>query len=557
MIEPADIFHLEVHEEESDLDEDETEEAEDVLAQPEQQAVAEPLKAPKEETKEEAVESDEPEKGEEPEPPRWHTWLVYATSFVSLCVVIAVCIVVTDARRRRGGGDDDAAASAIDDFTSPWLSGAGGLDVSVGPPRDAEPDRRDPTPAPSSAAAVADDDDDDSSAGSSSSSSEAPTSSCETAAPHACGAPASRDRAWCGDDCRCAPLYGAEESSCACGREATWAETLDGSRFPRRRCACEPCGGQTHVPAGATAGGPACFVDVDPATNPELEAANFFSLGAGVFVNPCSAPSGTLCFADNATLLDACLSPCRGPAGDGRALFLLGDSHAASWVAGVTAAVAPRFGVVQATCGYGCGLNSVGFVEAYLDNDPADLWWARTDVCADFAAKLLAAIRERARAGDVVATITAHYKFEFAGGHDETFLRDLRATVRGAGATLLLLGDGPYLSDHGFNCKTPETEGRCDATRADARPPGFDAAEAFYEELARDEGTLFFPVFDLLCDGGRCRARIPGTSTVAVTDKGHWTTAASLYLAPFLHCFLVDAGVLPAEDDVERAGGCR
>ena len=78
----------------SDLDEDETEEAEDVLAQPEQQAVAEPLKAPKEETKEEAVESDEPEKGEEPEPPRWHTWLVYATSFVSLCVVIAVCIVV-------------------------------------------------------------------------------------------------------------------------------------------------------------------------------------------------------------------------------------------------------------------------------------------------------------------------------------------------------------------------------------------------------------------------------------------------------------------------------
>ena len=208
--------------------------------------------------------------------------------------------------------------------------------------------------------------------------------------------------------------------------------------------------------------------------------------------------------------------------------------------------------VVQATCGYGCGLNSLAFVEAYLADEP-DLWWARTDVCRDFADALLAAVDAKARPGDVVATITAHYKFAHAGGFDGAFVAALRDRVRSKGASFLLLGDGPYLNDFGFNCKTEETRRNCDTTRADARPDLFDDAEAFYADLARDDpGTWFFPVFDLLCDGDACGALVPGTATVAVTDKGHWTTAASLYLAPFLHCFLRDAGILPADDDRPR-----
>lgn len=205
--------------------------------------------------------------------------------------------------------------------------------------------------------------------------------------------------------------------------------------------------------------------------------------------------------------------------------------------------------VVQATCGYGCGLNSKAFVDAYLDDEP-DLWWVRRDSCDHFTRALLDVVDARVRPGDVVATITANYKYAHARSYDADFVLDLEARVHARGATLLLLGDGPYLKDFGFNCKTDATAADCDTPRQDAEPEFFRDVETFYENLADGHAdTLFFPVFDLFCADDLCRAYIPGTDTVAVTDKGHWTTASSLYLAPFLHCFLQDAGILPLRDD--------
>ena len=218
-----------------------------------------------------------------------------------------------------------------------------------------------------------------------------------------------------------------------------------------------------------------------------------------------------------------------------------------SWVAAAHAALEPSYAVVQATCGYGCGLNSAAFIGAYLAEE-AVLGGGWPDACDHFRNALLEAIG-RVRPGDVVATVTAAYKFPLAGHFDGAFLAGVEAMVHDRGATLLILGDGPYLKDHGFNCAAPETSADCDTPLDDAVSPLAREAAAFYDAraAAAPGRTLHFPVVDLLCEGGLCRAAVPGTATVAVTDKGHWTTAASLYLAPFLHCFLLDAGLVDAD----------
>ncbi len=50
-----------------------------------------------------------------------------------------------------------------------------------------------------------------------------------------------------------------------------------------------------------------------------------------------------------------------------------------------------------------------------------------------------------------------------------------------------------------------------------------------------------------LCDANTntCGASVPGVpQTIAWYDRHHLSTAGSLYLAPFLHCFLTDRGLL-------------
>ena len=71
------------------------------------------------------------------------------------------------------------------------------------------------------------------------------------------------------------------------------------------------------------------------------------------------------------------------------------------------------------------------------------------------------------------------------------------------------------------------------ATRRCSTPcPAAEAAWAGLGDVA------FFRAFDLFCAGGVCGAQIPGTDVLGVVDYGHLTTAGSLYVAPFLTCFL-------------------
>ena len=75
------------------------------------------------------------------------------------------------------------------------------------------------------------------------------------------------------------------------------------------------------------------------------------------------------------------------------------------------------------------------------------------------------------------------------------------------------------------------------------------AAEAAWAGLG---DVAFFRAFDLFCAGGVCGAQIPGTDVLGVVDYGHLTTAGSLYVAPFLTCFLEArnlSAAVPADRD--------
>ena len=77
------------------------------------------------------------------------------------------------------------------------------------------------------------------------------------------------------------------------------------------------------------------------------------------------------------------------------------------------------------------------------------------------------------------------------------------------------------------------------------------AAEAAWAGLG---DVAFFRAFDLFCADGVCGAQIPGTDVLGVVDYGHLTTAGSLYVAPFLSCFL--DGVLGAAPDPPPRTDC-
>ena len=77
--------------------------------------------------------------------------------------------------------------------------------------------------------------------------------------------------------------------------------------------------------------------------------------------------------------------------------------------------------------------------------------------------------------------------------------------------------------------------------RAEAAGALRGAAEAAF---AAAGARVFSGAFDALCGAETCDHRVPGTSTVAIVDRSHWTTEGSLYVAPFLACWLEGEGLL-------------
>ena len=352
------------------------------------------------------------------------------------------------------------------------------------------------------------------------------------------------------DDC-----VGLEDDQCACNLR--WADdqtcgapqtrwATDGALtgwaadaltvIPDRTCACAAGCSASRVPfeASVNSTAPSCFVDAHRSRQIELRPGNWFTGGAfgqQCFANPC--------FRD-ADELKKCLNPCR-TSQKPNAFYLLGDSHAAAWLAGVRAAAQSRYGVVHASCGHGCGVHSLDFHEKFFAHPDTTLE-RDADECYAFVEALRVVLSDQLRPGDVVSLITANYKYDLVGHYDAELIEELTALVASKGATLVVLGDGPLLKEFGFQCATPGRDAEACATPYD------DAAGALRqsaEAAFREAGALVFnQTLDLLCRDGICDHRVPGTDTVGIVDTGHFTTEGSLYLAPFLACFLERAGLL-------------
>ena len=93
----------------------------------------------------------------------------------------------------------------------------------------------------------------------------------------------------------------------------------------------------------------------------------------------------------------------------------------------------------------------------------------------------------------------------------------------------------------------PPTECPPSFVRLNVEPRRYITAE--YEQLAAARPhVLFFDPWELLIESGStrtCGMLLPGTSDVfAYRDDNHLSQFGSLFLAPFLHCFLAEHGLV-------------
>lgn len=126
----------------------------------------------------------------------------------------------------------------------------------------------------------------------------------------------------------------------------------------------------------------------------------------------------------------------------------------------------------------------------------------------------------------------------------------LQSLVKRTGAKLVIIGDTITLPMRGSYCvaspSSPHAGDRCNFVWHDSWQDRIADSDA-YGRLAQDESTFFFPTYQYFCDNSpeqHCNANIPGTDTLAFFDEHHMTTAAALYLMPFLCNMFEEAGLL-------------
>jgi len=149
------------------------------------------------------------------------------------------------------------------------------------------------------------------------------------------------------------------------------------------------------------------------------------------------------------------------------------------------------------------------------------------------------------------------------------FLHDLADEVGALGATLLIVADVPAMRVHhggrldyvmarsdavAFNnndrllSRTYDPPGDYNITHARQLHAGMDAMHA--ELAATHDAVEYIPsewMYDKLCTESTCGALVPGSNrTFIYSDRHHMTTAGSLYLGPFINCWLWDHGLLGA-----------
>ena len=345
-----------------------------------------------------------------------------------------------------------------------------------------------------------------------------------------------------------------------CGRTLLsgrgWADDpAELSRIPPRTCACQACGGGwnvTHSPTGAVdvseagnSGSNAlrpCLVAVPPEAQTDLNLQPPSNNGMAYLRDPCNEITRTSAVAGK---IQGCLTVTASPQRSSLpTAFLLGDSHAASWVVTLTSALRHRATLAHATVGHGCGFNSYAFMQA-SGLMPAPMLSRCQTALNDFWAALQAQVRP----GDAVLVATAAWKYASIPGGDPfdlAHLREVGALCQARNASLVILGDSPQLLEWGARCTTNASRGSCQRPRADLVATHVSADDAFAALVTEEPGTTFhFKIMDLFCQSQLCGAHIPGTSTMAIADRDHWTFEGALYVAPFFACFLDRNGLLP------------
>lgn len=346
--------------------------------------------------------------------------------------------------------------------------------------------------------------------------------------------------------------------------------TLSRDVFPRRQCSCNTCTPTTSVPARANTNPwepSACFVAED-----SQSLAEFTDMYKGAY--------GSACWNADPALAVRCLTPgdpvshaFARPASHSSSyaspvLFLVGDSHATALIAAFGSALVGEnaqlaFAMMDSGGGFqanwpnpatpGCGRTCNRITEIHYES-AAPTW----------VASVTAGLEAQLRPGDVLALTTAEWKLPHQTYIDaqEAFLRSVAAMTQRRGATLLLVGDVPYLQERGQNCLTPGTLGNCATNRSVAiwyhwpvhrrlsnALELHQSIDAMHARIAADFGSsvVYLPtswMFDRLCTATTCGANVPGTNTLAFIDQNHLSTAGSLYLGPHLNCYLHDQGLI-------------
>jgi hypothetical protein len=251
----------------------------------------------------------------------------------------------------------------------------------------------------------------------------------------------------------------------------------------------------------------------------------------------------------------SCLSPKHGAAGSPKnAFFLVGDSHAASLVPGMKAAVQGKLSFHWLAINAGmCWCGYLPFNPAHCQ-EPNAFFKERT--CRGFNEYSKFQLEDNVRAGDVVAV--AHYDhwtglppipkdqvlpIEQYAAH----LQELQRMVVGRGASLLLIGDVPMLPAPGPQCvPTPFDQSafrKCEVPVAE-EVNRHEHQNKVLTILGSQPLTYFFNFHNLLCTSQVCGAFVPGTDILAYRDVMHLTQSGSLYLSPFICAFLTQHSLM-------------
>ena len=265
----------------------------------------------------------------------------------------------------------------------------------------------------------------------------------------------------------------------------------------------------------------------------------------------------------------SCLIPERGGHHNGRALFLLGDSHAAAISHGLKRAVEGFYtvvGVWRSACGYTSDVHMQdtkwggGRPSQHLDvsspNRIDDPLYRQAYFNCRFDAYIVAVqyrdaisnvLQEHLRSGDIVAVTGMH---GFPVSLLEFYRDFLHPLVVSRGAKLVLIQDFPTIPALPAMCTptrfNPGAEATCERPYDGVvQTQGYDGEKvdlpigALAEEFvsSRPDAFYFNQTQGLMCtstsETGVCGYVVPGTHVPAYVDQAHLNLVGSLYLWPF------------------------